>query len=178
MKGNVFVVGHSASGKTTFARALCAKARHLGYVSAGAWAVDGFATSMGVAPEAVAKDRYRAEITGFARVKLAADPDVAVRAVKQEMMAQQNLCFVIDGLRNPRDFMLLFNPCIDGIVFVDSTGAPAVDAWEETGMRAIRATVEFMLASGIIVREQMLELARGLTQEKAIEQLYQSMRCG
>lgn len=173
-----FVIGYSGAGKTTFCNALCARMSFMRYVSAGAWAVERFAAATNRAVQLVDKRAERQQITKLASDVLAQDPDVATRAVNDALSRCSGTPFVIDSVRNPRDFVLLLNVATDTVVFVNSTNAVPVDAFETYGIAAIHEIVRFMLATQIMRPNQVRIVCPGGTSfDDAVELVCKNTVC-
>jgi hypothetical protein len=130
LAGNLFLVGRTKSGKTTIAARL-ATDLGLTHVAASAWAREGFG-------EVGSGEDFTRRITAWSLAKLHEDPDVCVRFVR----ARHELArggHVIEGVRNPRDLVLLHDPTHDAIAWIDSARVPAAVTPFERGVEIICA---------------------------------------
>ncbi len=105
-----FVIGTSGNGKTPFAKALSYKLL-IPYVSAGAWVRERWPQREGESREV-----YTARMTAASLEVIAKDPVVVCRYVEDRGNCKGEM--VIDSVRNPRDFMRLFDPANDTVYHV------------------------------------------------------------
>jgi hypothetical protein len=143
---NVFVLGPSRSGKTPMARHLAA-ALGLRHVKAGAWVRERFATP---APADDAPDAERAAfvaaITRFAIDELRADPWVSIDHLAA---AGLHVPSVIEGIRNPMDFVHAYDPRGDVVIWLDAASIAITPTPFERGLDVIDAYLAWLEASGI-----------------------------
>jgi hypothetical protein len=162
---NIFVIGLSKVGKTPLADQLAAS---FGFtrVSASEWIRSTF----------VPKDPVNAlaEITAASQERLQADPDVCVRFITEKYNVVELGGFVLEGLRNPRDFALLFRPERDFVLFVthpNNTLAPT--AFETAGVGVIRSTVDWMVQNRLLDSSRVVECVfAGIREEGSLSELY------
>jgi cytidylate kinase len=119
----VFVIGASGVGKTPMATHLAARCG-LAHVRASAWARAGFP---GTAPAPTASLEERAAfveaITAWSTAELARDPWVSIDhlAVTADLSAP---C-VVEGVRNPLDFIHLYDPRGDVVIWLTAAAGGA-----------------------------------------------------
>lgn len=142
----VFVIGASGAGKTPMATHLAARCG-LAHVRASAWARAGFP---GMAPSPSASREERAAfveaITAWSTAELARDPWVSIDhlAVTADLTAP---C-VVEGVRNPLDFVHLFDPRCDVVIWLTAAAAPAPTAFEG-GLAVIDAYLAWQVEAGL-----------------------------
>jgi hypothetical protein len=143
---NVFVLGPSRSGKTPMARHLAA-ATGLRHVKAGAWVRERFARP---APADDAPDAERAAfvaaITRFAIDELRADPWVSIDHLAA---AGLDVPSVIEGIRNPMDFVHAFDPRHDVVIWLDAANIAITPTAFERGLDVIDAYLAWLAANGL-----------------------------
>lgn len=133
-KPNIFILGMSKIGKTPLADSL-AKRFDMQHVGASEWVRKRFVPTN--------PDTILADITKFSCEELTRDPDVCVDYIKHTSNWRQGGC-VIEGIRNPRDFALLFRPECDVVITVYFEKNPlAPTEFEKQGFAAIRSFVDW-----------------------------------
>lgn len=155
---NIFVIGLSKVGKTPLADQL---ATPFGFtrISGSEWIRSTFVP--------VDPANALAEITAMSQEKLQENPDVCVRFILDKYNVIERGGFVIEGLRNPRDFMLLFRPERDFVLFVthpNNTLAPT--AFETEGVGVIRSAVDWMAQNRLLDRSRVVEVVVAGLREK------------
>jgi hypothetical protein len=113
-RGNLFLLGHTKSGKTSVAR-LLEEGAGLVLVSASAWARRGFAAQGGLSPEAPG---FVEAISAYSAEQLRQNPNACI----DDLRARFPLAaggHVIEGIRNPRDFAALFDYRHDGVLWLE-----------------------------------------------------------
>lgn len=149
MRSNVFVVGYSKVGKTPLARRI-AERLNLTHVPGSEWVKARYAPS-----DAASKDTqtYIDEITALSMQCLAENPDACVSFIRAKYdVAEGGL--VIEGLRNPRDFTMLYRPDVDIVIFLNYTNVKAATLFERDGIDAITENVRWMETQGIARRNR------------------------
>lgn len=138
-EANVFFIGPTKVGKSTLAWTLCFETPdvYLVPVQASKWIKEQYsAASFASYPE------YVAFLTQKSRELLAKDPDCAVKRIKQSFNCCGGGC-LIEGVRNPRDFMQLFDYRKDLVVFLSRNGMEVVNEFEE-GIEVIKQYVKWL----------------------------------
>ena len=143
----IFVLGTSYSGKTPLAERL--GARHgLPVHSAGEWAREGFGRHCETMRE------YVAEVTAWSLAELHADFHRGLKHLQDgERLAGG--C-VIEGERNPHDFVHLFDPRTDWAVTLVNLHNPIPPTPYEQGLEVIWRYLEWLAANGFILASQDL----------------------
>lgn len=140
----IFVIGYSGIGKTPFAKKVAEKIGGV-HVSAGAWVREQCKLEPGLSrKEAV--DR----MTRSALVTLRSDPFFS--ATKLQWGLPTDRIAVIDGVRNPTDFVHLYDPRTDIAVFLHYTGQTyhVTPTMFERGVPLIREYLEWLYATTIM----------------------------
>ena len=141
----VFVLGTSGVGKTPMATQLSARLG-LAHVKASAWARAGYpGPAVAADADADARAAFVAAITAWATDALAADPWVSIDHLARD--ADLRAC-VIEGIRNPLDFVHLFDPRKDVVIWLAAAGGPAPTAFER-GLDVIAAYLAWQAQAGL-----------------------------
>jgi hypothetical protein len=139
----IFVVGGSGVGKSPMARHL-AEALGLPCLGASGWVRRRFPHD----PDSFAdRAAFVAAITGFAIDTLARDP----RASIDDLAGRADLdapC-VIEGVRNPFDFVHLFDPRADAVVTLAHATPPVAITAFERGLEVIAGYLDWLAATGL-----------------------------
>lgn len=146
---NIFVIGMSRVGKTPLADQLAEPINFI-RISASEWIRDGF----------VPKDPANAlaEITQASMERLQENPDVCVDFIVSKYDVVKRGGFVIEGIRNPRDFALLFRPERDLVMFLSfPTNTMQPTEFEKQGTAVIRSMVDWMINSKLLDGERNAE---------------------
>lgn len=151
---NIFLIGYTASGKTTLGMLLCGDVRPWGapiYIKASEWIRRQFAGSA------------TAEVlTEASRSQLRDNPRVCLDYIRRRNdISKPGAVYVIDGVRNPGDFAGLFDPRTDLVVFVYRDQRGAVTTFEGGGVAAIAAHVGWMVAEAILSPSAVLAFTVG-----------------
>jgi hypothetical protein len=99
-----------------------------------------------------------AEITQLSMEKLKENPDVCVDFILDKYDVVRRGGFVIEGIRNPRDFALLFRPERDLVMFLsfpNNTLQPT--EFEKQGIAVIRQMVDWMIQSRLLSSDRNME---------------------
>lgn len=139
---NVFLLGGTQTGKTTLAQHL---KEILSPVSASDW----------VRKNPQTHGMNYQEMTGWSKKALAADPDSCVRHLRAHNPIADG-GHLIEGIRNPRDFLLLFQPSLDVVVQVTFEKNPCSTPFEKEGLRVIESQVSWLVTQGIIEPKRFL----------------------
>lgn len=132
---NVFVIGSSGSGKSTLAKKLVER-YGFNHVKPSA----GLRASNPQRDDETTRD-YVQRITDVAIAKLQADPNYFIDYMRGQAANNAN---IYDGVRNPRDFVALFNPAEDLVVHVTSDDARDLTTFEHSGIAAIVCVANWM----------------------------------
>jgi 8-oxo-dGTP pyrophosphatase MutT (NUDIX family) len=136
---NVFVLGYTKSGKTTVARGV-AERLLLRAVSASGWIRGRVSPDVGTSV---------AGLTAASLDVLRGDPDACVRWLRAEHDVDGG-GLVIDGIRNPRDFALLFRPERDIVIWLDASWSNAATAFEAAGLHGIEEFLRFQVELSLL----------------------------
>jgi len=129
---NVFVIGTTNSGKTTLSSALSTQLnfKHI--------QISKILKEQNAIVSTESYNQYIHRLTEVAKIILRTHPDFFVDYIKKE--ASENN--IIEGCRNIRDFMLLFNPKTDVVIHV--IGSNGITEFESEGLHIIIESVNFM----------------------------------
>jgi dephospho-CoA kinase len=109
---NIFVIGKSKTGKTTFSKKLAALLE-MNHIQGSEWVKEKAKEENIIFSE----ENYRTEITNFALGFLRKDRNTCVDFIKNKYKLE-NKGFLIEGLRNPYDFMNLVDFNKDYVFFL------------------------------------------------------------
>lgn len=154
---NIFVLGMTKTGKTTVADRIAQK---MGYerVSGSTWVKNRYVVPPGMV---VGSPEYLQGITAYSCEALASNPDACVDFIRANHNVSEGF-LVIEGLRNPRDFTLLFRPNEDLLILLNYPDNPVVPSeFERHGVRAIRDIAEWMVTTGMLNPDRVLKINLG-----------------
>ncbi len=133
---NIYIVGYTGSGKSTLANEISdLDGTHVIYFP---HSVGQYFKSL-VAP---ATPDYTQAVTNKSLEILAKDPDFVIKYYKSKGNCHGG-GVIVDGLRNPRDFIHLFDHNSDLVVFLDREGLEAKTEFE-TGVDVIKEYVGWL----------------------------------
>jgi hypothetical protein len=150
---NIFVVGWTGVGKTTYAKQLCVENPAWNLLTGSSWI-----TQHPDCPPVEPNKQSRAEkLTKFCLDLLKKDITVSYQGLKQ--LISNDKTNVIEGIRNPSDFVRLFDPTKDEVVFLvnDRVVQPST-TFEKIGLETITHYVMFLLGEGLLAPEQIKQV--------------------
>lgn len=126
----IFVIGNSKSGKSTIANKL---GLELGYkvISAGAWVRSAFGE----------EKPTRKEMDDYSCAVLNKNQNICIEYLIEQIGEEENV--IIEGIRNPRDFMFLYQPG-DIVIFIKLLPEIEESEFEKRGMETIQKYLEFV----------------------------------
>src|SRR5262249_29701980 len=143
----IFVLGTSHTGKSPFARRV-AEALAIPCYGASAWVRERWPDPV---PPPDASDAERAAfvdaITRFAIAQLRRGPAISIAHLRRH--ADLDRPCVIEGMRNPYDFVACFDPRRDRVVHLRYAHAAPATAFEH-GLDVIRAYLAWLAAVGLL----------------------------
>lgn len=145
------------TGKTTVSDRLV---KTTGYerVSGSTWVKARYAPPPGVE---MGSQEYLRGITAYSCEALKANPNACVDYIRAHHDVDGG-CLILEGLRNPRDFTLLFRPEHDRVILLNYPENPIVPTdFERHGVRAIRDTLEWMVTTGMLDPARILKINLG-----------------
>jgi hypothetical protein len=156
---NVYIIGPSRSAKTPIANQVAAGLKAT-RISASDWVRNIFVPS---GPVVTIEDRQRTleEITLFSQRLLAEDPNHCINHIRQNYpgVLAQDGDYVLEGFRNPRDFLTLFNPVYDRVVFLAHPSSPLSPLTFETeGLAIIEQTTNWFAKCGMMSAGSVLKV--------------------
>lgn len=139
---NIFIIGNSKSGKSTLSSLM---ASDLGYkvVSAGGWVREAFAD----------KTPSRKEMDDYSCETFKHNPNACIEYIMEQIGNESNV--IIEGIRNPRDFMFLYQP-EDIVIFIKLNPIVEESDFETKGINAIQAYLEFISLTSEINKTDMI----------------------
>jgi hypothetical protein len=146
MRSNVFVIGHSKVGKSPLAKRL---AKHLGFTAIGAseWVKARYVPSDEARGDTA---KYIAEITSLSQRLLAQNPDACVEFMRAKYPLADG-GYVIEGVRNPRDFTMLYRPDVDLVFLLDYPDCPVQPTtFERGGVSAVLDVAWWLIDNRVV----------------------------
>ena len=138
---NVFVIGKSGSGKSPVSKAISAHYK-IGYISGGGWVRSQFS-------EDASRQRLTSDMVEYTQSKLRKNPDVGL----EYLMSSIEGPTVIEGLRNPRDFMHVFDPRYDHLVYLQYS-RDVVESTFDSGIEVIDSYASWLLQNKLLQPER------------------------
>lgn len=146
---NIFIVGKTKTGKSTFAKLFCEKILLCSsgevHVEASVWVRAGCGSDE-------QDPAFREKATRYAAETLAKDALFSANNIKEriEKVRANNATMpcAISGIRNPVDFLRLYNPTHDYVIFLGQ-GLPSMNTFDD-GVDRIFDTMVWLLDIGII----------------------------
>lgn len=142
---NIFIVGSSKSGKTPLAN-LISKALGMPVVSASDWARKSFKPLFSVS-SIEDKQRYIKEITNYSIDQLIINPNICIDFIRSNYPdLESKKGFIIEGFRNPKDFLTFFNPKLDLVIGLDyPNNIINGENFEIEGLKLIISSVQWFI---------------------------------
>lgn len=147
---SIFVIGRSRSGKSPVAEKLSAILEGT-HVPCSRWARESFICS----PHIQSRQDWIAAIVAFSLRKRKHNPKVGVDYIRSHFDLRQ-FC-IIDGIRSLDDFIHLFNPARDTVLFLEYQGNFLKPTMFEEGISLIKAHLNLQCRLGQILPQQMSE---------------------
>lgn len=150
----MFVLGRSGTGKTPLAKQTAA-ALHVPHIGASEWVRRMFPA---LPPEAPAAQRQQQieQMTRFSLDELRRDPSSCL-AYLERHHDLDHPC-VIEGMRNPFDFVRTFDPRHDLVVLLERRGSPLEATGFEAGLDVIRDYLRWLTDNGLLDDDNVLAL--------------------
>ncbi|MBY0552711.1 MAG: hypothetical protein K2W95_35840 [Candidatus Obscuribacterales bacterium] len=130
----IFVLGRSKSGKSPFADAVASKLG-LQHIKASQWVRQQFVAPAGVS----STPEFIDAITAFSLLRLRENPRACVEFIRTKYDLNQPS--VIDGIRSLHDFVQLFDPASDRVVFLERKDNELKPTKFEEGLQLISTYV-------------------------------------
>lgn len=151
----IFIIGMPESGRTTVAKSLCEKDNYV-YIDATSWLKNAFRPQR----EDEHPEQYHDAYHHWYLNLIKKNNKMIVNHVVDTINAygtESN--WVIDGINNPHDFPLLFEPDRDFVVFLNRTDNPdgRVKDYETIGNSVIRDYCFWLSAGGMLPKERWIE---------------------
>ena len=136
----IFVIGFSQSGKSTFSKTL-AGTYNAEHITASNW-TKRFKIDK-------SDPEYREKVTAASREALSKDHLVAVHAIRAAILDSSKAIKIIEGIRNPLDFMHLFDLKNDYVVLLLPKNVVSANLFDD-GVKAIQTNLSWMVKNDII----------------------------
>ncbi len=148
----LIIIGQSQSGKTTLAKHL-AQTYGFQHISASGWVKQIWPLSVADFPN---REDYINAITAYSLEHLRKHPHACIDYIQDQLDLSGNT--VIDGLRNPYDFVQLFNWSSDRCIHLIYQQNPIPTNSFEQGLSVIQDYLNWLLKNQLIQPEQALTL--------------------
>lgn len=151
-KSNIFLIAKTKDGKTTVSNFLV---EELGVttISASKWVVPAFLAEF---PYEKNPEVYSHKISKFSIDRLKKDPDSCIDVIKNDPSVKAGNC-LIEGIRNPRDFLALFDARKDFVIrFEVETNIGNYSKFEQFGIQAIDGILDWYIACELIKPNQII----------------------
>jgi adenylate kinase family enzyme len=147
----VFLIGFSGLGKSPLAQKLMETLPTAHHIRAGEW------VRRSVPPGSSVE-----EMAQFSRDKLRENPDKCLNFIYGNYDLEHCYrngnewpeIFILDGIRNPRDFAHLFDPRYDLVVFLGRAGVEAQSSFEANGIAAIWQYVKWLQTENLLRKSE------------------------
>lgn len=150
-EGRLFVLGTSGAGKTPLASRV-AEVFQVPHVGASEWVRRVFGPSPAGAAD---RQRHIEAMTKFALDELRRDPEACLAYLERHHDLAR--ACVVEGMRNPLDFVRSFDPRSDVAVFLEHVGGELHRTGFEAGLDVIRAYLHWLCAVGLLDPAALLE---------------------
>lgn len=142
----LWVIGHTSSGKSTYAKKIAENAGIFAF-EAGAWV-----------RENCDKNASTEELTEYAQKTLKEQPRFSALKIQRVLTSlSENQRIIISGARNPFDFVTNFDHKLDSVVFLGMNRFPAKTTFEHLGIITIREYIDFLIETEQIEKSQKFE---------------------
>jgi hypothetical protein len=138
---NIYILGTSRSGKTPVAKMLTDKLG-MQWIGGSEWVREEYKEKHATRKE------FIAGITKYSVERLREEPDVCVKYITSKYDLSQPS--VIDGERNPYDFIQLFNPTKDKVVYLDFVNNFLEPTIFEDGIKVIDKYLRWNIDNGLM----------------------------
>ena len=136
-----FIIGTTSSGKTTIAEKL-GKAWKMPVISASEWVRTEYN------PKTTSKEERAQRLTAYTLEQLPQRIGAASEYIRSHYDLSHDM--IIEGVRNPYDFMQLFNPQEDDVITIEYKNNPVrPNHFEKTGIDAIHEYLYWMTMNDI-----------------------------
>ena len=148
----LFIIGQSQSGKTTLANQM-AQIYGLQHISASDWVKQVWQLSI---EDFASREAYITAITEYSLEYLRKYPRACIDYIQHQLVDDRNT--VIDGIRNPYDFVTLFNWQFDRCLYLNYQCNPIPTNPFEQGLSVIQTYLKWLLDNRLIQPHQAMTL--------------------
>ncbi|GEM_PF-6190117 len=148
----LILIGQSQSGKTTLAKQI-AQSYGFQHISASNWVKQRWSFSL---EDFTSREAYIKAITEYSLECLREDPNACVDYIREQCGGTDKT--VIDGIRNPYDFVNLFDWRCDRCIHLIYERNPISTNGFEQGLGVIQAYLTWLLDNSLIQKHQMITL--------------------
>ena len=148
---NLFIIGPSGTGKTPVAKYV---ADNLGFqlVKSSQYFREGFQKNL---KDYETRGAFVNAITEYSLGELKKDPMCNINYINNHYDMSKDC--VIEGIRNPNDFMAFFNPKTDYVLELYYVYTDIIPSKIESGISVIRDIIQWNIAQGIMDKKQYYE---------------------
>lgn len=168
---NIFIIGPSRSAKTPIAN-LVAERFGFARISVSDWVRSIFPSSpwcTNTNPVSMEdKQKCLEEITEFSQTLLHEDPNRCINFIKDKYPGYKlssrsfSDTYILEGFRNPRDFLNFYNPKYDKVVFLTYPSSPLQpSAFETEGISIIEQSVDWFIKCNMMSSSSKMKFAIG-----------------
>jgi hypothetical protein len=150
----VFILGRPQSGRSSVANALCQNTKYC-YVDGSDWVKRTFRSKR----EGEHPEHYHDAYHEYVANKLQKDNNLCLRNIEETILNNISDNYIIDGIIVPRDFIYLFNPAQDFVVFLnrnDDEDLPTKD-YEKIGVSVMRDYCFWLSAASLLEKNKWYE---------------------
>lgn len=135
--GNVFIIGKTKSAKTSFAEWVVSNYPEYDLISASGWIKSQFP------PTTSDYAAYVQFLSTESERQLSHDPDKCIKYVSSKMQEVFGGMWVVEGVRNPRDFCHMFDYRHDFVFFIENPSHEFGGAFDD-GVSVIQEYVQWL----------------------------------
>lgn len=150
---NIFVLGLPKSGRTTLANEIV-KTEKFQYIDSSAWIKSSFRKKQ----DGENSEQYEEAYYQFFINKIKLDSEISYSNTQNVIKLCEDVQFVIDNLVGPKDFIQLFNPNKDLVVFLNRLDYDAeYKDYQSIGISVMRDYCFWLASAGMLPKNHWIE---------------------